>query len=281
MAMPATENPVSLTAYWTLAMRYEDAISDTPVAGDAFAQRFMNDEARAVAKQFGSLKKPGASLPVRHRLIDDRLSRELEREPRLRVAIIGCGFDSRAFRLRGGRWLEVDEPRLLQYKESRLPAKDASNDLVRVTVRFADGSLEEKLAPYATADRVAVVLEGIVAYLTDDETRQLLSTLQRLFSNHVLFCDLLTRTFIARYSRGLVRRVRELGAQFGTSTDAPEALFHELGYRTIDRVSIFRAANELGAKGTPPGWLLRLLPSMRDGYCVWTFEYKRGKEASR
>jgi methyltransferase (TIGR00027 family) len=275
MTAPATENPVSLTAYWTLAMRYEDALSDTPVAHDTFAHRFMNDEARAVAERFRPLKRPGASLPVRHRLIDDGLAAELERDPHLRVVIIGCGFDSRPFRLDGGRWLEIDEPSVIQYKESHLPAADATKELVRIAVRFADESLEEKLAPFATDDRAAVVLEGIVGYLTDDDTRQLLSTLQRLFGNHILFCDLLTRTFVTRYSRRLVKRIRELGAEFGTSTDSPETLFHELEYRTVDRVSIFRAATELGAKGTPSAWLLRLLPSMRDGYCVWTFEYAR------
>jgi methyltransferase (TIGR00027 family) len=269
----ATENPVSLTAYWTLAARYEDALRDRSVAHDTFAHRLMSDEARVVAGRFRKLKKPTASLPVRHRLIDDRLAAEIARDPAMRIVVIGCGFDSRPFRLPGGRWLEVDEPQVLRYKDGRLPAAEADNELVRVPVHFAEESLEAKLAPYATDDRVAVVLEGIVGYLTDEETRELLSTLTRLFPRHVVFGDLLTRTFVGRYSRGLVKLVNELGAEFGSSSDHPEALFHEHGYRTIDRVSVWLGATELGARGAPPAWLIRLLPSMRDGYCVWTFDY--------
>jgi methyltransferase (TIGR00027 family) len=269
----ALENPVSLTAWWTLVIRYDDAVSDRPIAGDTFAHLFVNDEARAVAERFRGLTKPNASLPVRHRLIDESLASELARNPDLRVVVLGCGFDSRPFRLRGGHWVEVDEPGLLTYKESRLPSSDAANELVRVPIRFGEESLGEKLAPYATADRTAIVLEGIFGYLNDGERRELLSTLTRLFRRHIVFCDLLTRTFLARYSRKLVKRLRELGAEFTSSSDTPEALFHELGYRTVDRVSIFLSAAERGAKGAPPAWLVRRLPGLRDGYCVWALEY--------
>lgn len=264
---------MSLTAWWTLVTRYEDAISDRPVAGDTFAHLFINDEARAVAEQFRSLTVTNVSLPVRHRLIDDRLAAELARDPALRVVVVGCGFDSRAYRLAGGHWVEVDEPGLLAYKESRLPSSDAGNELVRVPIRFGRESLEEKLAPYATAKRAVVVLEGIFGYLSDGERRELLTSLTRLFRHHIVFCDLLTRTFVSRYSRKLVRRLRELGAEFASPTDTPETLFHDLGYRTVDRVSVILSAAEIGPHGAPPAWLVRRLPSMRDGYCVWALEY--------
>ena len=275
-----TENPVSLTAYWTLAIRHDDAVSSRPVVGDGLAQRFMSDEARTVADRFQSLTKPNASLLARHRLIDDRLTAELARDPALLVVIIGCGFDTRAFRLGGGRWIEVDEPALLAYKQSRLPVSDAGNDLVRIPIQFADESLEEKLAPYATGNRVAIVLEGVLGYLHDDERRELISTLTRLFPRHVVFCDLPTRTFIARYSRKLVKRIRELGAEFGSSSNTPEALFYERGYRLLNRTSIMLSAGKLGAQGAPPAWFVRRLPSMRDGYCLWALEYSQSLDSA-
>ena len=267
------ENPVSVTAYWTLAIRYDDAASARPIAGDYVASRFMNADARAVAARFRLLKRANASFPVRHRLIDERLAAELTRDRGMRVIVLGCGFDSRAYRLEGGRWIEVDEGALLAYKEERLPAAEAPNDLVRVPIRFAEESLEEKLRPFATGDRAAVVLEGVIGYLSDGERRKLLTTLTDLFPHHVLVCDMLTRTFLARYARKLVRLIRELGAEFAASSDTPEQLFHELGYRTLDSISVALAGAELGAPGAPPPWLVRRLPSLRDGYRVWTFEH--------
>ena len=99
--------------------------------------------------------------------------------------------------------------------------------------------------------------------------------LGRLFPRHVVLCDLLTRTFLARYARGLVRFLRKMDAEFAASSDHPEALFHELGYRTLAQISIPSRAAELGAEGAPPAWLVRLLPGFRTGYCVW--ELQRGK----
>ena len=275
MAEREPANPVSTTAYWTLAARYADATGAKPVANDTYAERFMDDTARAVAERFSPLKRAFASFPVRHRIIDDLLRAELERDPTMRVVLLGCGFDTRAFRLGGGRWLEVDEPELIAAKEARLPAGEAPNELVRVPIRFRHESLEAALTPYASTGTVTIVLEGILGYLPDNERRTLLVTLGRLFPRHVVLCDLLTRTFLARYARDLVRFLREMDAEFSASSDHPEALFHELGYRTLARVSIPSRAAELGAEGAPPAWLVRLLPGFRTGYCVW--ELQRGK----
>jgi methyltransferase (TIGR00027 family) len=266
-------NPVSTTAYWTLAARYADATGAKPVANDTYAERFIDDTARAVAERFSPLKRAFASFPVRHRIVDDLLRAELERDPTMLVVLLGCGFDSRAFRLGAGRWLEVDEPELIAAKEARLPAGEAPNELVRVPIRFRHESLEAALTPYSSTGTVTIVLEGVLGYLPDNQRRSLLVTLGRLFPRHVVLCDLLTRTFLARYARDLVRFLREMDAEFSASSDHPEALFHELGYRTLARVSIPSRAAELGAEGAPPALLVRLLPGFRTGYCVWELQH--------
>ena len=121
-------------------------------------------------------------------------------------------------------------------------------------------------------DRVALVLEGVLGYLRDDARRALLTSFARLFPRHLLLCDLLTRTFLARYARSLTRFLRAQDAEFAASSDHPEALFRELGYRTCERISVPQRAVELGAPGALPALVTRLLPAFRDGYCVWGFE---------
>ena len=201
------------------------------------------------------------------------LRRELEEDRGRRVVVIGSGFDSRPFRLDGGRWVELDEPALLRRKEARLPVSEAPNERVRVPIRFAEDSLDEKLRPFATDDRAVVVLEGVIGYLGDPQRRALLTTLGRLFPRHRLICDLLTRTFLRRYGRKFVRILEGLGAPFASSDDAPEALFAELGYDVREHVSVVHRAVELGARGAPPAFAPRLLPSLREGYQVWLFDH--------
>ena len=87
-------------------MRAADAASDTRICGDTLAERFMNDEARRVWEEFKSFTLPNASNAARHVMIDEHLRRALAADPSAIVVIIGCGFDTRAFRLSGGRWSE-------------------------------------------------------------------------------------------------------------------------------------------------------------------------------
>ena len=185
---------------------------------------------------------------------------------------VGCGFDTRAFRLGGGRWLEVDEPELIAAKEARLPADEAPNELVRVGIRFGTESLEATLTPYASTEGVAIVLEGILGYLPDNERRALLDALGRLFPRHIVLCDLLTRTFLARYARDLVRFLREMDAGVLRLLGLPGGALPRARLPHARFDSILERSAELGADGAPPAWLFRLLPDFERSYCVWELQ---------
>ena len=230
----------------------------------------MNDDARAVAKRLASLKKPYSSFPVRHRIIDDLLAAELSADPRLREVLIGSGFDSRPFRSRGplARGRRARPPCL---QGVAAPRSAVPEELERVPIRFGEESLESVLAPHATPARVAVVLEGVLGYLSDDERRGLLSTLIRLFPNHVVFCDLVTRTFLKRHARNVVKLLREVEPSSRRRTTHPTRCSTSSA-TDRDQIRVLRAA-ALRAPGAPPRWVVRRLRSLRSGYCVWTFEH--------
>ena len=97
------------TTRW--ALRAADAAKANPILGDTFAQQFMNDDAKAVWEEFKSFTKANASNAARHAMIDEHLRRALAADSQATIVIIGAGFDTRAFRLRGGLSFELDEPR--------------------------------------------------------------------------------------------------------------------------------------------------------------------------
>ena len=128
--------PVSKTAYYCCGVRALDAGTSRPACGDHIAQRFMTPEAWALFEPFRDLGPPNASNVMRHRMIDDRLRAAIHARPDVGVVIIGAGFDTRAFRLPGGRWVELDEPSIIALKEAQLPARDSPNPLTRVAIEF-------------------------------------------------------------------------------------------------------------------------------------------------
>ncbi|MCY1041496.1 class I SAM-dependent methyltransferase [Corallococcus sp. bb12-1] len=265
-------NAVSKTAYYTLGCRVADAQRPRPLCGDTFAARFMNDEARQVWERFQSFTQPNASNAARHQIIDTLVQEELDKEPQARVVVLGAGFDTRAYRLRGGRWLEVDDASIITQKDASLPAAEAKNPLERIAIDFATESLAARLAPYRDSRRTHVILEGVLMYLTQAQRRDMLAVLRDVFPQHVVYCDLMRATFQTRFSRALYAVLSDMGAFFHDMTDTPEAVFLEAGYKPASATSVPLRSAELTGQRVPAFLIRHLARPVRDGYRIWKFE---------
>jgi methyltransferase (TIGR00027 family) len=263
--------PVSKTAYYCCGVRALDAAAARPVCGDQYAGRFMTPEAWAVFEPFRELEAPNASNVARHRMIDDLLRERLARRPDTGVVVIGAGFDTRAFRMPGGRWVELDEPAVMAVKDVELPASRAPNPLTRVSITFDGEPIAAALAPHRDLPEPIVVLEGVLPYLTDDEVRELLRALRSTFTSLTLVCDLTTRTFIRRYGDKIGAKLRELGAPYGRLQSEARGLIEAAGFRLEARDSIVGYAAALGMLRIPRWLLATLLRALRDGYTIATF----------
>jgi methyltransferase (TIGR00027 family) len=266
-------NPISRTAYYTLGVRAADAASDTPICGDSFAERFMNDEARRVWEEFKAFTLPNASNAARHAMIDEHLQRALAADPSAAIVIIGAGFDTRAFRLEGGRWFEFDEAEIISYKEQCLPAASAANPLVRVAVDFARESLADKLSVVGSPANVHIVIEGVLFYLTHAQRQALLQTLAARFPGHTVYVDLMRKRFFEKYSREIHVKIAGMGATFTDMIEQPERLFLDAGYTMLDLASIPLRAVTARKLGLPPFIVRRFLRTLRDGYQIGAFRW--------
>jgi methyltransferase (TIGR00027 family) len=269
--------PVSRTAYYCCGVRALDAASSAPVCDDLFAERFMTAEAWTLFEPFRGLAAPNASNVVRHRIIDDLLRTAIRTHPEQGVVIIGAGFDTRAFRLPGGRWVELDEPAVMAEKEVQLPAREAPNPLTRVPIAFGREPLAAALAPFRDLPRPVVVVEGVLPYLTDAEVRGLLDAIRTTFDDPTIICDLTTRRFARTHARRIGKILRELGAPYGRLQSESLELIRDAGFRLTHRRSIVGRAAELGLVKLPRWLLATMLRSLRDGYTVATFETARSR----
>jgi methyltransferase (TIGR00027 family) len=264
-------NPVSRTAYYTLGVRAADAASPRPILGDTFAHRFMNDDAKAVWEEFKSFTPPNASNAARHVMIDAHLRRALAADPQATVVIVGAGFDTRAYRLPGGSWIEIDEPEILTYKERRLPAAEATNPLRRIPIHFGRESLADKLATISAPSSVHIVIEGVLMYLTREQRGSLLQTIIARFPHHTVYCDLMRRNFFEQYSRALHEKIVGMGTTFTDLEEMPEHLFTDLGYTMVDRASVPLYAVTHGNAGVPAFFVRYFMRTLREGYVIAVF----------
>jgi methyltransferase (TIGR00027 family) len=264
--------PISRTAFYCGGIRMLDAESTSPVCGDTYARAFMNEDGLRILEAFKDETGPNASNVARHRIIDDLLRQELLATPSLCVVIIGAGFDTRAYRLKGGTWIELDEPQVIAYKNERLPISACENELHRIPIDFSTDSLEEKLSPFSNHGRVVVVIEGVLMYLEERAIGQLLQTLLRLFPQHKLICDLMDRKFFEKYARTMHEKLVSMGAPFKFTAANPEKIFRENGYCQTDKNSVVEKAAEFKPIGIPRIILKTFLRTLTRGYAVYAFE---------
>jgi len=265
----ATLNPISDTAFYCCGIRMHDAQSTHPICGDDYARLFMDEHGMDIYRRFGGEWAPNASNVSRARYIDDLLRVRLAANPQLQVVLIGCGFDSRAFRLKGGHWFELDEPVLITYKEARLPAAQAGNPLKRIPIDFALDSLREKLEPIGPGPTV-VIIEGVIMYVTAEALRATLEVLRARWPTHELIADLMTHHFINTYGRTVKRIIAELGAQM-IPGEEPASPFAQAGYRQISSVEIAGLLFRYRGRGWLNVPLRALMPRLYSGYTVRTF----------
>jgi methyltransferase (TIGR00027 family) len=268
-------NPISTTAYYTLGVRSWDATRPKPVCGDTFAKYFMNDDAQAVWEKFKGFTMPNISNASRHAIIDNYLREALQTTPDATVVIIGAGFDTRAYRINGGRWIELDEQPIISFKESVLPPAKASNSLTRIPIDFSQESIQQKLFPFATKKKTHIVVEGVLMYLDNKQRKNLLLALKEIFPDHVVYCDLMTKTFFDRYSKEVHDIIRSLGASFTELSDYPEGLFLDNGYSTVSKISIPLYAAQHGGLGVPTFIMRIFMRPLMNGYNIWRFEHSR------
>lgn len=264
-------------AFYCCGARMQDAQTPRPICGDSYAQLFMNDYGRRIYDKFRQESLSRVSMTVRHRIIDEVLRRMLEATPDLCLVTIGAGFDSRPYRLSGGTWFELDEPQLIAYKNERLPASKCANSLHRIPIDFVTDALEDKLARVPRGSPVVFILEGIFIYLDENETQALLDTLNRLFPEHLLVCDLVNREMVDKYGQQLRSITTEMNARFN-AIDKPERLFSGNGYQVRERISLVEVSVDLGLYNFPKYFLKYFLKNEVDGNLVYV--WLRQKEAA-
>jgi methyltransferase (TIGR00027 family) len=265
-------------AFYCCGIRADDARSARPLVGDIYAEDFMTSQGWAVLSRFNGFGDSNTKVVnvVRSRIFQDEIARRLKADKDLQIVNIGCGFDSRPYRLAGGRWFDIDEPALIAHKNQCLPAETCSNSLRRIPVNFGVDDLTATLRQCcAAAGSTLVVIEGVLMYLDKASVKELLRQLQEAFPVHTLMCELLDRTFVNRFMRKNTREATvALGSPFVWADDRPEELFFGSGYKHCgEPISIVGRARDFRAI-TIPGFLFAtVLRSMRDGYRVHTFDF--------
>ena len=232
----------------TLYGRALDYRSSDPILGDKAADDAVRRIDYDFAK-FGINSDSAISIVLRAKPMDDWAAEYLREHPDAIVLHLGCGMDSRVYRLDPPptvEWFDVDYPEVVEVRRRIYPEREHYTMIGSSLTDF--GWLDQ-----VPSDRPAlIVAEGLTMYLTPQDGAELLRRLVAKFPSGRLICDVFSKLGIKLQK--LNPTVRKAKATLYWGVDDPHE-FERYGFKLVSAVD--------AAHWATPDILARVRPSLR------------------
>ena len=168
---------ISDTARWVAVYPARETDRPDAVFRDPFARRLAGERGEQIAASIAFMEKNAWPFVARTWLTDYLISKQLRQGADM-VINLAAGLDARPYRmelLRSLQWIEVDLPEILAHKEEILGNEKPVCVLERVRLDLSNDSARRELFSELSrrANRVLVVAEGLLVYLTEAEVAAL------------------------------------------------------------------------------------------------------------
>ncbi len=159
---------VSDTALMVAACRaFETELEDAFVR-DPFAARLAGDRGRAILSALPHAAVTRFGLAIRTRFVDDLLLDALSAYPITTVLSVGCGLDTRPWRLdlvSDLRWIEIDFAGILDYKDQLMSGETPRCRRERLVADLNDPVQRRIMYEAAGSSAALMITEGLLLYL--------------------------------------------------------------------------------------------------------------------
>ena len=168
---------VSDTAFWVAHYRALETQRSDALFHDPLAGVLAGDRGKKIAKAMPMPFMTGWVIVVRTCIIDEYIYGALAQGVDA-VLNLGAGLDTRPYRMKlpsSLLWVEADYPHMIEFKQARLSKETPRCRVERVSLDLAN--LPERRRLFASVDaranKILVLTEGVVPYLSLDEAASL------------------------------------------------------------------------------------------------------------
>jgi methyltransferase (TIGR00027 family) len=250
---------ISDTARWVASYRAAETARPDAVFRDPFAEKLAGERGKQIAAAMPYQNKNSWPFVARTFLFDAVITEQIQSGVDT-VINLAAGLDARPYRMAlpaSLKWVEVDLPEILDYKEEILANEKPSCSLQRIRADLANVDVRRKLFAQlgSNATKALIVTEGLIAYLSPEEVG--------VFSRDLSAPQSFQRWANDFGSPGLLKMIQKQVGDHLTNANAPlkfgppegPAFFEPFGWKPIEVRSLFKVAARL--KRLPP--LLRLM----------------------
>lgn len=264
---------VSDTARWVAYFRARETERPDALFRDPYAERLAGERGFRIAHTLRDGDKHEWAWVARTYLFDQFVSREVEQGADV-VLNLAAGLDARPYRMQvpsGLHWVEVDLPEIIAYKEEVLASEKPNCVLERIALDLSDQSARRQLFSRVNnlGSKVALMSEGLLIYLTNEEVASLAGDLAVFLNFHCWVLDLASPGQLKLMQRTTGKQLQEAGAPFKFGPSEGQNFFAPYGWQPHEVQGMLKTAAKFNR---PPKELLALLPEPKGlpGNYPWT-----------
>jgi methyltransferase (TIGR00027 family) len=263
---PAIRN-ISDTARWVAVYRAMESERPDALFHDPFARRLAGERGEQIVRSIKHGKGAAWSMIVRTCVFDEIILRLVHQEGVQAVLDLAAGLDARPYRLSlpaALRWVEVDLPEILDYKEQVIAGAPPACAVERIRLDLADPEGRRRLfAGFAAAGGPTLVItEGLLVYLPEPEVAALAADLAAAAGCDWWLMDLVSPTILRYIKKGWGKAITSAQAAFQFAPEESTAFFQPYGWRPVEFRPFWLEAKRLH-RTVPLAWLFDLLGHLR------------------
>jgi methyltransferase (TIGR00027 family) len=256
---------ISDTARWVAFYRAMESERPDALFRDPHARRLAGPRGEEIVRTMPRGRATAWPMIVRTAVFDEILLRLVEREGVEAVLNLAAGLDARPYRLplpASLRWIEVDLPAIIEYKEEILAGETPACTVERVRLDLADAVARRDLFARIAAERrrVLVVSEGLLVYLGEDEVASLASDLC-LAGFRWWLTDLASPVLLKMIRKSWGPKLSAAKAPFRFGPQSGADFFRPFGWRPVEIRSTWEESQRLDRQ-PPMAWLYRLMAKL-------------------
>lgn len=254
---------VSDTALWVAVHRATESKRKDALFQDPYAERLAGDHGRQIVRRLEQGKSSAAWSIVTRTAVFDELVMEAIRDGIDTVLNLAAGLDTRPYRLplpAGTRWIEVDFPEMIAYKESKLADARPQCALERIALDLRDRTARQRLLARLNEEsrQLLVITEGLLIYLIENDVAALAQDLHSMPHFRRWIMDVLTPELLTWLLEKQFKAFATGSVQMHFAPPGGIAYFERFGWRPGTVRKITTESRRLGRQ-MPRAWLFRLM----------------------
>jgi methyltransferase (TIGR00027 family) len=235
---------ISETAHWAAVYRAHESNRRDALFRDPFARLLISDY-RTDSLPFGN--RNTWSLAVRTFLIDKFVRSEIHRGADM-VINLAAGLDTRPYRMAlpaSLRWIEVDFPQVLRYKNKVLGNRRPNCALDRIPLDLAEVADRSDLFRLLgrQARNALVITEGLLIYWNPRAVASLARDLSNSRHLNRWVLDLASPPILRAFQREVGEELRQAGASLRFGPENGPRFFKQHGWQPVVVRSVMKTAD--------------------------------------